>query len=125
MTEVYDGPQLTPPRVSLVTSADKPDIPVDDRTGLPSERWFAGFDVITEGCEVGRVYAVCPDVDSDPKEFDQQGGVEQYNPFVIYSTDFCSTYTNRREFFDRAERKLLVAESTMLEEQLWTGSLNA
>lgn len=115
MTQVYEGVQLTPPRVSLLSAADKPTV--------EGERWYNGFDVITEGCEAGKVYAVCPPDGAAAKTLDGTGGTQLYEPFVIYATDKCSTYPAGREFYDRAQRKLLTAESTLLEQQLWTGSL--
>lgn len=113
--EVYEGPQLRPPRISLLTAAD-----IVPMTG---ERWYAGFDLILEGCEDSRVYAVCPTVDADPKTYTGGGAIGQYSPYVLYATDKCSTYPAGREFFDRAQRKLVAGESTALEEQLWTGEV--
>lgn len=113
--EVFDGPQLTPPRVSLLSSAEI--VTVD------SERWYGGFDLINEGCSEAGVYLVCPPADADPKDYQAVGANEAYQPFVIYSTDKCSTFPSGRDFYGRAERKLLAIEARLLEEQLWTGSL--
>lgn len=113
--EVFEGPQLRPPRISLLTAADI--VPME------SERWYAGFDLILEGCEDSRVYAICPAVDADPKEFTAGGAVGEYQPYVLYATDKCSMFPAGREFYDRAQRKLLTGESTALEEQLWTGEV--
>lgn len=111
--EVFEGPQIKRPRVSLLSSAEI--VP------LVSERWAGGFDLITEGCEDTRVYAVCPEEGADPKEFTSSGGTEPYSPYILYATDHCSTWPAERQFYDRAQRKLEVGESTALEEQLWTG----
>lgn len=113
--EVYEGPQLRSPRVSLLSAADI--VPMD------GERWYARFDLILEGCEDHRVYAVCPDPDADPKTYTSGGTSNEYEPYVLYATDKCSTFPAGREFFDRAQRKLVVGESTALEEQLWTGEV--
>lgn len=113
--EVFEGPQLTPPRVSLLSSAEL--VPME------GDRWIKGFDLILEGCEGTNVYAVCPPEDADPKEFAAAGSNEEYNPYVLYATDKCSTYPAQRAFYDRAQRKLLTGESTALEEQLWTGEV--
>lgn len=113
--EVFEGPQISRPRVSLISSAEL--VPVTD------DRWISGFDLILEGCEDTRVYAVCPDADADPKEFTAAGQNEPYEPYVLYATDHCSTWPNQRAYYDRAQRKLEVGESTALEEQLWTGQV--
>ncbi len=116
--EVYEGPQLTPPRVSLLSSAEV--VPMDG-----NERWYAGFDLINEGCGGTGIYLVCPPADADPKDFETYGANEEYNPFVLYATDKCSTFPAGRDFYGRAERKLLAAEARMLEAQLWDGSLQS
>jgi hypothetical protein len=113
--EVFEGPQIKRPRVSLLSSADL--------ISMESERWSAGFDLITEGCEDTRVYAVCPEEGADPKEFTAAGDTEPYQPYMLYATDHCSTWPAERKFYDRAQRKLEVGESTALEEQLWTGEV--
>jgi hypothetical protein len=113
--EVFPGPQLTTPNVSLLSAAEI--VPVD------GNRWAAGFDLILEGCEDSRVYAVCPDEEADPKTYTAVGSTEAYNPYILYATDKCSTWPAQRAFYDRAQRKLEVGESTALEEQLWTGEI--
>jgi hypothetical protein len=115
--EVFEGPQIKRPRVSLLSSAEM--------VSLTDERWAAGFDLILEGCEDTRVYAVCPDEGADPKEYTAVGDTEPYNPYILYATDKCSTWPAQREFYDRAQRKLETGESTALEEQLWTGIVDS
>lgn len=111
--EVYEGPQLRPPRVSLLSAAEI--VPMD------SERWYARFDLILEGCEDSRVRAVCPPLNASPQTYTAGGQSEEYQPYVLYATDKCSTFPSGREFYDRAQRKLLAGEAAALEEQLWTG----
>lgn len=113
--EVYEGPQLTPPRISLLSAAEI--VPME------GERWISGFDLILEGCDGTRVYAVCPPEDSEPKDFTASGSTGSYKPYVLYATDKCSTWPAQREFYDRAQRKLLAGEAKALEEQLWTGQV--
>lgn len=114
--EVFEGPQLTPPRISLLSAAEI--VPME------GDRWTTGFDLILEGCEDTRVYAICPADDADPKEFTGGGSNEAYKPYVLYATDKCSTWPAQREYYDRAQRKLLTGEAAVLEEQLWTGEVN-
>lgn len=117
MTEVYEGPQLTPPRISLLTAADI--------ITLDNERWAKGFDLIEEGCEDVNVFAVCPPEDADPKTLLGSGANQTYEPYVLYAADKCSTFGSQlREFYDRAQRKLLTGEAAALEEILWTGAFN-
>lgn len=114
--EVFEGPQLTPPRISLLSAADI--VPMN------SDRWTSGFDLILEGCEDTRVYAVCPPDNAAPKLYTGGGTNQAYKPYVLYATDKCSTWPAQREFYDRAQRRLLTGESAVLEEQLWTGSVS-
>lgn len=117
MTEVYEGPQLTPPRISLLTAADL--------VVMTEERWNAGFDLIEEGCEDVKVFAVCPPENATPKTVDGGGANQTFEPYVLYATDACSTFgSQRRAFYDRAQRKLLTGEAAALEEILWTGSFD-
>ena len=113
--EVFDGPQITPPRISLLTSAEL--------ITPTSERWYNGFFLQNEGCEDSDVYLVCPAVDADPKGYTSTGANEEYQPWVLYSTYKCSTYPSDRDFYGRAERKLLTAEAAVLENQLWSGTV--
>lgn len=122
--EVFEGPQLTPPTVSLLSAAE-----IVPMTG---DRWTSGFDLINEGSETGYadlnpggggVFEICPEVGTF-KVIDASGANESYTPYVIYATDKCSTWPAKREFYDRAQRKLLAAESTALELQLWDGVSN-
>lgn len=114
MSANVDPALLTPPRVSLLTAADI--VPVTDR------RWESGFRTWTEGCEVAYEFDVCPDPES-LKDSDGQGELTEYVPYVVYATDLCSTFTNR-DFWARAQRKLILAESTKLETRLWTDTDN-
>ena len=112
---VFAGPEIRPPRISLLTSAEL--ITPED------ERWYAGFYLENEGCEESGTYLICPAADADPKEYSATGENEEYQPWVLYSTDICSTYPSGRDFYGRAQRKLLAAEAAILEEQLWLGTI--
>lgn len=123
MTANLEAPTLTPPRVSLLSAADIVPVPVGDgEDSAKPRRWESGFQVWTEGCEVAYDYEVCPDPQSF-KDSDGQGELIKYKPYVIYATDKCSTFGSRdRDFYGRATRKLILAESTKLESELWTGA---
>lgn len=121
MTANAEAPTLTPPKISLLTAADIVPLPIDPETGLTDRRWESGFRVWTEGCEVAYIYEICPPSDADPKSSDGQGEEVQYQPYVIYASDACSTFSASRDFWGRATRKLILAESTKLERELWLG----
>jgi len=115
--EVYEGPQLTPPTISLLTAADI--VPMED------ERWERGFQLVNEGIEAHGIFAttLCPD--EATREVTGVGENETYDTFGLYATDACSTWPSRRAFFDRAQRKLLASEAAVLERQLWDSSILA
>lgn len=116
MTTNVDAPVLTPPRVSLLSAATIVPVPVND------SRWESGFKTWTEGCEIAYTYPICPSVDEDPMEEDGQGEEVDYLPYLVYAADKCSTFTKTRDFYGRAYRKLILAESTKLENELWLGT---
>lgn len=113
--EVFAGPQLTPPRVSLISSADAVTSPNDNH-------WESGFIAETDGCDTVSTFKVCPP-ESASKDITASGGSISYKPYVLYATDKCSTYGSEdRDFYGRAQRKLLSGESAALERILWDGN---
>lgn len=112
--EVFEGPQLQPPRISLISAAEL--------ITPTSEKWYQAFDLILEGCGLVYVFPVCTTEGQDGKEFEGKGVTGVYQPYVIYTTDKCSTWPAGREFYDRAQRKLIAGESALLAEILWTGA---
>lgn len=113
--DVFEGPEIRPPRISLLTSAEL--------ITPESARWQNGFFLINEGCEDSEVFLICPPADADPKNYTATGENEEYQPWVLYSTDKCSTFPAGRDFYGRAQRKLLAAEAAVLENQLWDGTV--
>lgn len=115
--EVVAGPQQTPPRVSLISSAET--INVSDA------RWQDGFIADLDGHGGASTFPVCPaEEDELTFQFGATGGVLSYKPYVLYATDKASTYgtgDDVRKFYDRAQRKLLAGESKALEQILWAG----
>lgn len=113
--DLFEGPEIRPPRISLLSSAE-----LITPTG---DRWSNGFFLINEGCEESGTFLICPAADADPKEITATGANEEYQPWVLYSTDKCSTAPAGRDFYGRAQRKLLAAEAAVLENQLWDGTV--
>lgn len=113
--EVLAGPQLTPPRVSLISSADL--VPVEN------DRWADGFVAEVDGCGDVKRSLVCPPA-SAARTIDNSGsGSIFYKPYVLYATHKCSTYgTLDDRFYEKAERILLAGESAALESILWDGN---
>lgn len=111
--EVLAGPQQNPPRVSLISSADTVDV--------SGTRWQDGFVADLDGHGGALTFPVCP-AENEAFDITATGGVMSYKPYVLYATDRASTYgSGIRNFFDRAQRKLVAGESAALESILWDG----
>ena len=111
--EVLAGPKQTPPRVSLISSAEI--VPVDGK------KWEAGFIADLDGQGNASLSEVC---DADDLSVTEVGGTASFKPYVLYATNKSSTYGDSltvAEFYDRAERKLLAGEAYALEQILWDG----
>jgi len=119
METVFDGPQLTPPVISLLTSAEI--VPVE------GDRWEQGFRMVNEGVESHGIFAttlcLTPENQTVNAWNAHLGGTELYEAIGLYSSESCSTWPNKLEFFDRAQRRLIASESAVLERQLWDGSI--
>jgi hypothetical protein len=115
--EVLAGPQQTPPRVSLISSAEL--VPVENR------KWEGGFVAELDGH--GNV-ATTPICDAPDLTVTRTGGVASFKPYVLYATHESSTFGDDisvAEFYDKAQRKLLAGESAALESILWDGYAGA
>lgn len=111
--EVLAGPQQTPPRVSLISSAEI--VPVSD------SRWEGGFIADLDGHGGASVTPIC---DAPDLDIVRTGGVASFKPYALYATAKSSTYGESlsvSEFYDKAQRKLLAGESAALESILWDG----
>lgn len=119
MSAVFMGPELAVPRTSLITAAD-------NATPADNDRWFQEFQIYAEGCAVYDTYPVCPPENEGLKDDEKADTVNPwYYPYIIYSWDNCSSWGfSTRDAWGRANRKRLVSESYLLEQQLWTDSLN-
>ena len=117
---VIGGPQLTPPRISLLSAADI--VPTGD-----DERWYAGFEYRPDGCGEGNIFPICPEPDpissaAPVKEICRGTDVVSFAPYVIYGSDTCSTWGHEvQDYVGRARRRLRASESFWLEHILWGG----
>lgn len=112
--EVVAGPQQTPPRVSLISSADI--VPVE------GDRWYSGFVADSDGISGADAFPVCPA--DEVFDYYSNRSVVTYKPYVLYASEKGSTYGNAEDLskaYDRAQRGLVSTESFALERILWTG----
>ena len=115
--DVVAGPQQTPPRVSLISSAEL--VPVE------GSKWEGGFVADLDGHGGANVTPIC---DADPLTLGDTGGAASFMPYALYATNKSSTYgddASIKEFYDKAQRKLLAGESSALEAILWSGYAGA
>lgn len=113
--EVFAGPQQTPPRVSLISSAEL--VPVEDA------RWEGGFVADLDGYGNPRTTYVCNETALIIEA--RTGGALSFKPYTLYATAKRNTYGTESDdvegFFNEAQRKLLAGESSALEAILWDG----
>lgn len=114
---VIDAPQVAPPRVSLLASAQI----VDDNS-----RWQAGLTFEPVGCgPQGGWHVLCP-TDETPTDYRVKssssssegpvvGGVQEYEPYALWFSDSCSTATfMSRDFVGRALARYQANESAFM-----------
>jgi hypothetical protein len=109
---------LTPPTVSLLTSAQ---IVIEE-----SNRWENGFEIKGEGCGNALAHDDCGTVAKCA--FPSSGLLNKFIPYTVYSSDQCSTWGIGRdgEIDERASRllrNLAASESFVLEQELWSDTL--
>lgn len=107
-----DAPPARPPRFGLVAQANKPE-EADDRwvDGLAWDPEICGFAGVADACG------------SDNKPMPDNTGVVEYQPFVVFAGDHCSTLDRSRDRQARARRALEASESFQIARELWTGDL--
>lgn len=110
---------LTPPTVSLLTSAQTI-IETD-------ENWTRGISLQLEGCGNAHAWEPC-NLANDIKCLDPNAGSLTYHPYMIYSTNQCNTWGLGRapeaeERSARNKRQFLAAESYVIEKELWEGQM--
>lgn len=134
MTDVLDVSALTPPRISLLSAANIVPVPLaTNEDPAKPRRWESGFTVDSYGGETttvsgnttnnSSVYVYCSPDPAIVKTAKHGGQVLSYTPFVISTSETSSTWPNRRDIYERATKKLVLAESTILEKELWTSTL--
>jgi hypothetical protein len=125
---VIDAPQVAPPRVSLLASAQE----ITDNA-----RWQAGLTFEPVGCgPVGGVNVLCPTDETlsaysskiiggeSESEVPAPGGVQEYEPYVLWFADSCSTATfMSRDFVGRALARYQANESAFMAFEFSTGNL--
>jgi len=112
---VIAPPPLTPPRMSLVSLADTPE--------APGSRWESGYSWSPESCGDGNIGLICP-APGSVKEACPNPTIVEFQPFYVYASDKCSTWSYKeRDFYGRATRKLLAAESWFLEHEIMLDTL--
>lgn len=114
---VVNPPALVAPRVSLLTSANVID-------GDETSRWEGGYGYAPEGCGDATVALICPST-PEARAATDNASIVTFQPFSIWAADKCSTWSIReRDFYGRALRKLLAAESWYLENELMRDTLS-
>jgi hypothetical protein len=116
-----EGPRSTPPRHSLVASAEE----VTD-----NDRWIAGIAFDAMGCvDYGGAQFYCPPASEETPEQDAKdefpdSWVIEYQPYTLYAGDRCSPATFRsRDFVGRATAAYEIAESAGMAKELWEGNV--
>lgn len=120
---VTNPPRLTPPAISLVTSANTITFSAAPE-GEGDERWGAGFAYSPVGCGDGGLDTICPTPDF-VKEACANPELVEVQPFYVYAADKCSTFSFReRDYFDRAAQKLAAVESYFIEQEFMSDTLS-
>lgn len=109
--------QLTPPTTSLLTAAD---LIVEE-----DNRWENGFEIEGEGCGSAAAWDDCG---ADLKCISDARQNSSFIPYVVYSTDSCSTWgyakSDERDYRSaRLLRNLAASESYIVEQELWGDTL--
>lgn len=112
------GPELRPPRVSLLTSA-----PVVEDANNP--RWVLGYEFLPESCGTdAQTFALTAGYDKLPGE---RPALVQVDPFGVMTPATCSVFGHatpelQDELRAQARRKLRACEAYQIEEEFWTGT---
>lgn len=112
--EVVQAPQLRPPRVGLLASANT--------VTEADARWQAGLEFRRGICGAGGSWVPCADpMDREPPE---PTGIETYRPVGLWAADRCSAISaDLEESRRRARDTLDIWTSAQLEAELWGGAI--
>lgn len=115
MLNAIPAPQPIPYNLGLVSQA----IRVDD-----GERWEDGFSFRREGCaEGGAILAGCTPGSHDAS-LTNSGDTVEYQPFLVFGRDRCSTFGfEAADYQGRARRQLGAVRSHQIEAELWNGAI--
>lgn len=122
---VIEPPRQTPPRVSLLASAEE----VSDNT-----RWQAGITFEPVGCGFsGGLFVGCADSGTSSAYTEKVVSGEadgasvpvvEYEPYTVWASDKCSAATfQSRDFVDRATARYLATESAFMANEFWEGNV--
>lgn len=107
-----DGPQAQPGRRGLLQAAVPANLPPG---------WENGFSFDADSCDaVGPQPIECGPL-TPAKDVVPNAGIVDYNPFLTFGVDVCSTMDNGRDREGRARRNLLSTESWQLESEFFDG----
>jgi hypothetical protein len=114
------GPELRPPRVSLLTSA-----PVMEVDTIEGTRWVLGYEFLPESCGTdAQTFRLTTGYTKLPGERPELVSID---PFGIVTPATCSvfghaTQETQDELRAQARRKLRACEAYQIEEEFWTGA---
>lgn len=110
-----EAPPLSAPTNGLLRAA-----PIIERT---DDRWLAGIAWDPQACPVGELAEICDVSDYDTSAAARQG-VRRASPFLARAYDKCSAFGFQEAGYEsRAIQALQAIESSLVEEELWTGTL--
>lgn len=107
-----DGPQAQPGRRGLLQAA----VPANLPTG-----WENGFSFDADSCDVAGPQPIECGPLTPAKNVVANAGIVDYNPFLTFGVDRCSTMDNGRDREGRARRNLIATESWQIEREFFDG----
>lgn len=118
LSAIRTSAKLSPPTTSLLTAA----VIVDEA----DNRWENGFEVEGEGCGTAAAFDDCGSALKCVADARENAS---FTPYVVYSTDSCSTWGYARSDEELPDRKarlirnFAASESYVIEQELWSDTL--
>lgn len=110
---VRDAPKLRPPTLSFISATE-----ILEEAG---EEWYAGIWYTPEGEAVAEVHRICAD---DAKTATSGIHAIHHRPYLIEANHSTSSFGWQvADYQARATRKLIAAESKLIEAELWTAAV--